>query len=418
MLRVGFPDQASPDLADRIREAGGEPVPILIPAPPEEWGVTLAREWVADAAEVALSNAGASTGAAGKLDAFFIDDSRPEVLAGLFTAALRLDLLAVCVSAPVEPFTVALAGLGLVPLKKGNAVEAGVEAARFGFPRAGRLSGSFPLTNALRAGLAAGGGPEVIVHLAALANESGVHGFPQILRVVAPEAPVVCDTTSGFFTAHGAAGLLASLGNAIHDAPTVSGPLKKLLPDLSGEQPEPGGSRVSFVRGRASGLEAICHAPPGTEEVSGSCRAFASEEKAVRAVLGGELSTGEMLVVGGGGPQGGPGLVRLDRLEAALAGEGLAGEVPVFTDGLTPDRSPGARISLCTPESVAGGVLGLLRDGDFLRILPKDGRIRAGVDPRELEDREPPDDLQDDRTGYAARYARYSLPALEGGGFA
>ena len=413
MLRFGLPDNASPDLPDRVREAGGEPVSARVPAPPPEWGPALVREWVADTAEVALANAGT----AGKLDALFIDGSRPEVISGLFAAALRLDLLAVCISPPVEPFTVALAGLGLISLKEVDPVEAGVEAARFGFPRAGRLSGSFPLTNALRAGLAAGGGPEVILHLAALAHESGVHGFPQILRVVAPEAPVLCDTASDFFTTHGAAGLLASLGSAIHDAPTVSGPLKGLLPEAPDGSPEPGGSRISFVQGRASGLEAICSAPPGTEEVTGRCRTFASEDKAVEAVLGGEVSPGEVLVVGGGGPRGGSGLVRLEHLENALSGEGLARDVSVFTDGLAPDGSPGARISLCTPESVAGGVVGLLRDGDSLRITVEDGRIRAGVDPVELNDRTPPK-APPDGAGYAARYARRSRPALEGGGFA
>ena len=235
MLRFGIPDNASSGLSDRVREAGGEPVSVPAPAPPPDWGVALVREWVADTAEVALANAGA----VGKLDALLFDGRRPEVLAGLFTAALRLDLLTVCVSPPVEPFTVALAGLGLISLKKGDPVEVGVGAARFGFPRAGRLSGSFPLTNALRAGLAAGGGAEVMLHLAAFAHESGVHGFPQILRVVAPEAPVLCDTSSDFFAAHGAAGLLASLGSAIHDAPTVSGPLKSLLPDAT-----PGATRT------------------------------------------------------------------------------------------------------------------------------------------------------------------------------
>ncbi|MBA3492286.1 MAG: hypothetical protein H0T55_09475, partial [Rubrobacteraceae bacterium] len=77
---------------DRVREAGGQPVPLrLIPTPPE-YGVALAREWVAD---VAASSA--SSGAVGGLDALLLDASQPEELIGLLLAALRLNLPAVAV---------------------------------------------------------------------------------------------------------------------------------------------------------------------------------------------------------------------------------------------------------------------------------------------------------------------------------
>ena len=122
-------------------------------------------------------------------------------------------------------------------------------------------------------------------------------------------------------------------------------------------------------------------------------------------------------MVGGSGPRGGRGLIRLDHLENVLSEAGLDREVSVFTDGLAPNGSCGARISLCTPESVAGGVVGLLRDGDSLRVTVKDGRIRAGVNPVELNDRTPPE-APPDGAGYASRYTRRSRPALEGGSFA
>jgi dihydroxy-acid dehydratase len=89
--------------------------------------------------------------------------------------------------------------------------------------------------------------------------------------------------------------------------------------------------------------------------------------------------------------------------------------VPVMTDGLAPQAAPGTWASLFTPEAAAGGVLSLLRGGDTLRIDLAEGRIRTGA--RGVESREPEVFPGAPSTGYAARYARSALPALEGAGF-
>ena len=120
-----------------------------------------------------------------------------------------------------------------------------------------------------------------------------------------------------------------------------------------------------------------------------------------------------MLVVGGCGPYGGPGLLRLDALGRSLEEAGL--EVPVLSDGLAPEDTVGTWISLFTPEAAAGGVLGLLREGDTLRIDLTEGRIRTRA--REFESRKPGEFPSSAGTAYAARYARTALPALDGAGF-
>jgi len=122
-----------------------------------------------------------------------------------------------------------------------------------------------------------------------------------------------------------------------------------------------------------------------------------------------------MLVVGGCGPCGGPGLLRLDGLGRALREAEL--EVSVLTDGLAPEDAAGTWISLFTPEAADGSVISLLRDGDLLRIDLTEGRIRTGIGTSELENREPISLPDRAGTRYAARYARDALPALEGAGF-
>jgi len=389
-----------------ILEEGAEPMVLGLPMDLPTGGVALRREWVADWAEVFCSN--------NELDALLLSATEPAELAGLLMAALRLDLPAVVVPAE-DPFSVALAALGFAPLA-GDAAEIAVELARTGQPRPSELVEGFSLANALRAGLASGAGPELLVHLAAIAREAGVVGFPQMIRVLAPESPKVVGPGSSWFEAHGAAGLFSYLDDVLHDAETVIGRLKEVLPPTP-PAPETDGTRLVFVQGRASGTEIICRVSRGVTEISGDCRFYASEEAAVRAVGDGTAGATDLLLVAGCGSRGGPGLLRLDRLGDALSGADLAGTIPVLTDGLPPEGVTGFWASLATPEAVAGGVIGRLRDGDLLRLNLTEGLIRTGVAAEEIQQREPfVMSSASPEFGYAARYARASLPALEGAG--
>jgi dihydroxy-acid dehydratase len=404
--RVGVPAAAGPDLADSLREAGAEPVSLELPPARPNGGVALAREWVADAAQISCARQ--------HLDGLLLATEEPEELAGLVLAALRLNLPAVAGPCGDAHLSAALAALGLSPLV-GNPASAAFEVARGG-PRPGDLVDDFSLVNALRAGLSLGAGPELLVHLSAIAREAGSAGFSQTLRVITPETPLLVEPDSGWFAEHGTAGLLARLGDALNDTGTVSGRLRDLLPSAVPEPPRPAGSRLTFVQARASGASALCRVNEGETEISGECRVCHSEEFAVRIVEGSFLEAPTLLVVGGCGPRGGPGLSRLERLSRVLEEDGLAGSVPVITDGLPPRSGSGTWISLFYPEAATGGVIARLRDGDTLRISLEEGRIRTGVGAREFEEREPHAFPDRSDAGYAARYARTALPALEGAG--
>ncbi|MDQ3636960.1 MAG: dihydroxy-acid dehydratase [Actinomycetota bacterium] len=386
-----------------ILEAGAEPMVLGLPMDLPTGGVALRREWVADWAEVFCSN--------NELDALLLSAAEPAELAGLLIAALRLDLPAVVVPAE-DPFSVALAALGFAPLT-GDAAEIAVELARTGRPRPSELVDGFSLANALRAGLASGAGPELLVHLATIAREAGVVGFPQMIRVLAPESPEVAD--SPWLETYGTAGLFAHLGDVLHDTRTVTGGLRENLPPTP-PAPEAAGSRLVFVRGRASGTEIVCRVNEGLTEISGDCRFCSSEEAAVRTVESGAVDPSDLLVVVGCGPRGGPGLLRLDRLGGTLRETDL--NVPVLTDGLPPENTTvGVWASLATPEATADGVVGRLRDGDALRLDLVESLIRTGAKADEIRHREPFPAPASSGFGYTARYARTALPSLEGAGF-
>jgi dihydroxy-acid dehydratase len=364
-------------------------------------GVALKREWVADQAEV--------FGSLLKLDALLVGPARTEDLAGLLLAAIRFDLPTVFVQAGTQSFDIVPHALGLAASDEDPA-EVVVEIARSGGPRPSELIDNFSLANALRAGVAAGGGPELLVHLAALAREADVAGFDQMIRVLAPETSEVVPE---WLAEHNAPALLSALGDTLHDVPTITGNLKENLPPAPSPPDEH--ARFVFVMARASGAEAVCRVGRGVTEVAGECRVFGSEEEAVSAVYDGEVGEGTMLVVGGCGPSGGPGLLRLEGLGRALREAELG--VSVLTDGLAPEDAAGTWISLFTPEAAEGGVISLLRDGDPLRIDLTEGRIRTEIGASELENREPVSIPDRAGTRYAARYARDALPALEGAGF-
>ena len=341
------------------------------------------------------------------LDGLLLDAARPEDLAGMLVAALRLDLPTVCMPPASLPLLASLVGLGLTP-NTGDPANTAVIIAESDGPWPRGLVDDFSLANALRAGVAAGGGPEILVHLAAIAREAEVAGFGQTMRVLTAETR---EAEPEWLQEYGVVGLLSSLGDTLHDVPTVTSNLKVNLP------PEPPAleeySRLVFVRARASGAEGVCRVRKGVTEAAGECRIFASEEEAVSAVRNGEVGEETMLVAGGCGARGGPGLLRLDALGRSLKEAGL--EIPVLTDGIAPGDVAGEWTSLFTPEAAAGGVLSLLRDGDALRIDLTEGRIRTRAG--EFDSREPNGFSESTGTAYAVRYAGAALPALEGAGF-
>ena len=400
---VGIPHFGPSDHPDTVSVAGAEPVPLHLPTARPHGGVALAREWTADVAQVLCAESGP--------DALLLASGRPEELFGMLLAAARLDLPTACAAPPGTPLAATIAALGFGPLR-GEAAGVAAEIARAGGPRPSGLLDNFSLANALRAAVAAGGGPELLVHLSALAREAGVVGFAQMVRVLAPETQASDPART---RERGVPALLASLGDGLHDVPTVVGRLREGLPSVPAVPEED--HRLLFVRARASGAEVVCRVPAGSGDVAGECRVFGSEGAAVRAVKAGDAPDGAVLVVDGCGPRGGPGLLRLDALGAALREAGLS--PPVVTDGLPPADAEGTWASMFAPEAATGGVIGRLRDGDALRISLEEGRIRAGVGAKELAEREPRGFPAGTAAvaGFAARYARTALPGLEGAGF-
>ena len=210
---------------------------------------------------------------------------------------------------------------------------------------------------------------------------------------------------------HGVPGLLSSLGDTLHDIPTVAGNLKENLPSAS--PPPDEHARLVFVRARASGAEAVCRVRRGMTEVAGECRFFGSEEEAVAGVCQGEVGEGD---------DARRGWLRAARRAGAAPARRVSGglctrptEVPVLTDGLAPEmlREPGSRSSRRRPRRAASSAAAGRRRP---RIDLTEGRIRTGSGPDEIRRQGAP------RFPTAPVRLRRPLrphcpPALEGAGF-
>jgi dihydroxy-acid dehydratase len=144
------------------------------------------------------------------------------------------------------------------------------------------------------------------------------------------------------------------------------------------------------------------------EEFEGPARVFDGEQAALEAVLTGQIVDGDVVVIRWEGPKGGPGMREMLATTAAIKGAGLGSTVALMTDGRFSGATHGFSIGHVAPEAADGGPIGLVEDGDRIRISVPDRRIDLLVDDAELAARRerftplPPRYTQ----GVLAKYAR------------
>lgn len=119
----------------------------------------------------------------------------------------------------------------------------------------------------------------------------------------------------------------------------------------------------------------------------GPAKVFNSEEESIEAILNDKVVAGDVVVIRYEGPKGGPGMREMLAPTASLAGKGLDNCVALITDGRFSGASKGASIGHISPEAAAGGVIGLIQDGDIISIDIPNNKLELKVDDSELERR-------------------------------
>jgi dihydroxy-acid dehydratase len=150
--------------------------------------------------------------------------------------------------------------------------------------------------------------------------------------------------------------------------------------------------------------------------MTGPARVFEGEEACFEAIQKRSIKAGEVVVIRGEGPVGGPGMREMLAVTAALVGQGLGESVGLITDGRFSGGTHGLVVGHVAPEAWVGGPIALLKDGDRITIDADAKELSVALDEAELARRRaafrvpPPRETR----GVLAKYARCVHSASEG----
>ncbi len=299
--------------------------------------------------------------------------------------------------------------------------------------------------NAITLDIAMGGSTNTILHILAIAQEAeipfGMADIDRLSRTV-PQLCKVAPNTDKYHIedVHRAGGIMAILGELeragkLHtDVPTVHAPtLGDALAqwDIMRTQDEavrlfyragPGGipTQVAFSQNsrwpsldmdRAHGcIRSNEHAfsqegglavltgniardgcvvkTAGVDEsilvFEGPAHVVESQDDAVEHILADQVKAGDVVIVRYEGPKGGPGMQEMLYPTSYIKSKGLGKVCALLTDGRFSGGTSGLSIGHCSPEAAAGGAIGLVHNGDRIRIDIPNRRIDVLISDEEL----------------------------------
>ena len=294
--------------------------------------------------------------------------------------------------------------------------------------------------NALAADASLGCSTNTVLHLAAIVTEAGLDFDLQRINEVAARVPHICKIAPAgthhmedLYHAGGiqavmkqliAAGLMdgsalsvagGTVGEAVAGARVDD---DDVIRPLDRAYHATGGLAVLF--GNLAPLGAVVKEGAVADEMlrhSGPARVFECEKDAVAAISTGDIATGSVLIIRGEGPRGAPGMPEMLSATSMLAGQGRDKDVALITDGRFSGATRGAAIGHVAPEAYAGGPIGIVRDGDTIRIDIPARTLTLDLPEEEIARRtaaQPACTPRDGVTGYLARYVKLVSGAEKG----
>ncbi|MDP3600584.1 MAG: IlvD/Edd family dehydratase [Bosea sp. (in: a-proteobacteria)] len=381
-----------------------------------------------------------------------IDEAEIEVLSGRLAPTQGTCMVmgtASTMGCLVEALGIALPGSGTIPATHADRIRAaeasGREAVRLakGGPRPSDLLTKTAFRNALTVLQAIGGSTNGLVHLAAIARRAGLSIDLEEFDAIGRKVPVLIDLKpSGdhymehFHWAGGVPKLMKELGDHLdRSAPTIDGRTIGEIADAAEDIPnqtiirtaaspvKPTGGMAVLRGNLAPGGAVIKHsaASPALLTHTGRAVVFSSVEDMVRRMDDPDLDVkaDDVLVLTNAGPKGAPGMPEAGYIPIPkkLAHAGVKDMVRI-SDARMSGTAFGTIVLHITPESAVGGPLGLVRDGDLIRLDVEAREIALLVDEAELERRksewQPPAHLAQESRGYRHLYLTTVLQADEG----
>ena len=264
--------------------------------------------------------------------------------------------------------------------------------------------------NAITVVIALGGSTNAVLHLMAIASSADIKLTLEDFTRIGKRVPVLADlrpsgrySMSELVAIGGIQPLMKTLLDAdlLHgDCLTVTG--ATLEANLRGVAPYSDGQDI--VRPLSDPIKKNSHlvvlygnlAPEGAVakitgkeglRFDGRARVFNSEEACLQGILGGQVKSGDVVVIRYEGPKGGPGMREMLSPTAAIMGKGLGKDVALITDGRFSGGSHGFVVGHVSPEAALGGPLALVKTGDAITIDAQRREITLHVASAELKRR-------------------------------
>ena len=285
------------------------------------------------------------------------------------------------------------------------------------------------LMNALTVDMALGCSTNSMLHLPAIAHECGVELNLDVANAISEKTPNLChlapagrtyieqlDEAGGVYAVMNELnkkGLLntdcmtvsgRTIGECIAECPNLD---HEVIRPVEDPYSETGG--IAVLRGNLAPEGSVVKRSAVLPEMlvhEGPARVFDGEEEAQKAINAGLIKPGDVVVIRYEGPKGGPGMREMLNPTSAIMGMGLGGSVALITDGRFSGATRGACVGHITPEAASGGLIGVVEEGDLIRIDIPGHSIELLVDQAVLDERMKhfvP--KKKEVTGYLKRYA-------------
>ena len=284
--------------------------------------------------------------------------------------------------------------------------------------------------NCLTVDMALGCSTNTMLHLPAIAYEAGVELNMDIANEISAKTPNLCHLAPAGPTymedLNEAGGVYAVMnelskkGLLYEDQITVTGKtVGENIKDVHNLNPEvirpidnpymaQGG--IAVLKGNIAPDTGIVKQSAVVPEMmvhEGPARVFDCEEDAIKAIKGGDIVPGDVVVIRYEGPKGGPGMREMLNPTSAIAGMGLGDSVALITDGRFSGASRGASIGHVSPEAAVGGPIALIEEGDIIKIDIPNNSLNVDVSDEELAKRKEKWQPREPKItdGYLRRYA-------------
>ena len=286
------------------------------------------------------------------------------------------------------------------------------------------------LLNCLTVDMALGCSTNTMLHLPAIAHEAGVELNMDIANEISAKTPNLCHLAPAGPTymedLNEAGGVYAVMnelskkGLLYEDQITVTGKtvgenikdVRNLNPEVIRpiDNPYMAQGGIAVLKGNIAPDTGIVKQSAVVPEMmvhEGPARVFDCEEDAIKAIKGGDIVPGDVVVIRYEGPKGGPGMREMLNPTSAIAGMGLGDSVALITDGRFSGASRGASIGHVSPEAAVGGPIALIEEGDIIKIDIPNNSLNVDVTDEELAKRKEKWQPREPKItdGYLRRYA-------------